>query len=338
MSLLGLQWASPMMLLLLPLLFFPWFSRNQEKTVVWSKFVPVDPLSKLIGISFKFLASLAISCLVLALAQPYIPEKKVERIAAGAEIVILVDRSRSMDDAFAIKGQLLMASVGKSDSKRRVAQKYLLEFVNKRPDDRFGFVLFSDKAVDILPLTYNKETVRAVINANALGKGLSETNITKALIKAAEMYDGQSYRGSRIVMLVSDGGRELSDEAMETIKAVYERENLSLYWLYMRSITGMTLDEKPGDNRRWTATPERKLHTFFKSIDIPYRAFEIESVKTFSKAIETIDQQQYQTLIVEETLARENKTKPFLLIAMFAMLILLLAQLYTAWGVRKVYT
>ena len=267
MILLGLQWASPLVLLLLPLLLFPWLSRNQEKTVVWSKFVPVDPLSSLIGLGFKLLASLAIVSLVFALAQPYVPEKTVERIAAGAEIVLLVDRSRSMDDAFAIKGQLLMASVGKSDSKRRVAQKYLLEFVGKRPDDRFGFVLFSDKAVDILPLTYNKETVRATINANALGKGLSETNITKALVKAAQMYDGQVYRGSRIVMLVSDGGRELSDEAMRTIKAVYERENLSLYWLYMRSITGMTLDKKEGDNKLWTNTPERKLHTFFKSID-----------------------------------------------------------------------
>ncbi len=338
MSLFGLQWAMPLVLLLLPLLVFPWLTRNQEKTVVWSKFVPVDPLSRLIGLTFKLLASLAIASLVFALAQPYVPEKKVERIAAGAEIVLVVDRSRSMDDAFAIKGQLLMASVGKSDSKRRVAQKYLLEFVDKRPDDRFGFVLFSDKAVDILPLTYNQQAVRATVNANALGKGLSETNITKALIKAAEMYDGQPYRGSRIVMLVSDGGRELSDEAMQTIKAVYERENLSLYWLYMRSVTGMTLDEKPGDNQRWKATPERKLHTFFKSIDIPYHAFEIESVKTFSKAIDTIDKQQYQTLIVEEIVPREDKTKSFLLVAMLAMLILLIAQLYTAWGVRTAHS
>ncbi|NQY26581.1 MAG: VWA domain-containing protein [Piscirickettsiaceae bacterium] len=338
MSLFGLQWASPLVLLLLPLLVFPWLTRNQEKTVVWSKFVPVDPISRLIGITFKLLASLAIASLVFALAQPYIPEKTVERIAAGAEIIMLVDRSRSMDDAFAIKGQLLMASVGKSDSKRRVAQKYLLEFVDKRPDDRFGFVLFSDKAVDILPLTYNKETVRATVNANALGKGLSETNITKALMKAAEMYDGQPYRGSRIVMLVSDGGRELSNEAMQNIKAVYERENLSLYWLYMRSVTGMTLDEKSGDNRRWKATPERKLHTFFKSIDIPYHAFEIESVKTFSKAIDTIDKQQYQTLIVEEIVPREDKIGPFLLLAMLAMLILLIAQVYTAWGVRVAHS
>ncbi|HHA19874.1 MAG TPA: VWA domain-containing protein, partial [Methylophaga sp.] len=268
----SLHWASPMVLFLLPIIVLPWFTRSQEKTVVWSKFVPVDPLSNFIGATLKFLASLAMACLILALAKPYLPEQTVERIGEGSEVVVLVDRSRSMDDAFAIKGQLLMASVGKKDSKRRVAKKYLLEFVDKRPDDRFGFVLFSDKAVDILPLTYNKESIRATINANALGKGLSETNISRALITAAEMFDGQTYRGSRIVLLVSDGGRELSDEAKQKIAEIYQRENVSLYWLYMRSVTGMTLDEATGDNRRWTDTPERKLHTFFKSISVPYRA------------------------------------------------------------------
>jgi len=335
MTLFDLQWSLPMILLLLPLIVLLWFNRNQQKTVVWSQFIPVDPVSKLIGLSLKSLASLVLACLIFALAGPYIPEKKVDRVGEGAEVVILVDRSRSMDDAFAIKGQLLMASVGKSDSKRRVAEKYLLEFVDKRPDDRFGFVLFSNKALDLLPLSYNKTTIRATINASALGKGLSDTNISRALIKAAEMYQEQRYRGSRIVLLVSDGGREMSDEAKLKIAEHYKRENVSLYWLYMRSITGMTLDEAQGDNRRWKDTPERKLHRFFKSIGIPYRAFEIESLKSFSKAIDTISEQQYQTLIVEETLPREHKEKIFLIVAMLGLLLLMLARFYSVWGVRK---
>lgn len=333
----GLQWVTPILLLLVPFIVLPWISQQQEKTVVWSELIPIDPLSKIIDMTLKSLASLLMVCFILALSGPYIPEKKVDRVAAGSEVALLVDRSRSMDDAFAIKGQLLMASVGKSDSKRRIAKKYLLEFVDKRPDDRFGFVLFSDKAVDILPLTYNKDVVRATINANALGKGLSETNIARALIKGAEMFEGQSYRGSRVVLLVSDGGHEMADEAKEVIKTLYEYEDISLYWLYMRSVTGMTLDESEGENRRWSDTAERKLHTFFKSMDVPYRAFEIESVKTFSEAMQAIDKQQYQTLIVEETLPREDKSRLFYDIALVTALLLFLARFYTAWGVRRAY-
>ncbi len=337
MTLFGLHWAYPLALYLLPLIVLPWFTHKQEKTIAWSQFVPVDPLSNIIGIIFKSLASIVAACLIFSLAGPYVPEKKVERVGEGAEVVVLVDRSRSMDDAFAIKGQLLMASVGKSDSKRRVAKKYLQEFIDKRPDDRFGFVLFSDKALDLLPLTYNKETIRATVNASALGKGLSETNIAKALIKAAEMYEDQTYRGSRTVVLVSDGGQEFSDEAKQKITELYKQQDLTLYWLYMRSVKGMTLDENEGDNKRWTTTPERKLHKFFKSIGTPYRPFEIGSMKSFSEAIDTIDKQQYQTLIVEETLPREEKARPFLVVALLAILLIMLAQLYTLWGVRKAH-
>jgi len=338
MTLLGLQWALPMMLLLLPLLLLPWFTHNQDKTVAWSHFVPVDPLSDVIGMALKTLASVVIASLILTLAGPYIPEQTVERVASGAEVVILVDRSRSMDDPFSTRGKALAVNrtVGKGDSKRRIAKKYLLEFVNKRPDDRFGFVLFSDKALDLLPLSYNKDSIRATINASALGKGLSETNIAKAMIKAAEMYSKEVYRGSRTVLLVSDGGQEFSDEDKNKITELYKRENLTLYWVYMRSTTGLSIEEESDDDS-WKNTPEKRLHTFFKDLGIPYKVFEIESVKSFSEAIDTIDKQESQTLIVEETIPREIKIAPFFWVAMLTMLILVLAQFYTAWGVRKAH-
>lgn len=334
---LDFHWLQPYLLWLLPLILLPWLNHNQDKTVAWVDFVPLDPISKFIGIALKLLASIALFSLIVALAGPYVPEKTVERVAEGAEIVLLFDRSRSMDDAFAIKGQLLMRTVANPDSKRRVAKSYLAEFVKKRPDDRFGFVLFSSHAIDLLPLTYSKEAILATINASALGKGLSETNMAKALVKAADMYQGQRYRGSRIVMLVSDGGQELDEEQQLKIKALYQELNITLYWIYMRSMQGMTLDEAEDDNLLWLDTPERKLHTFFNNIDMPYRAFEVESVKTFSEALDEIDRQQYQTLIVEETLPRELKEKPFYWLAMFAVLLLVLAQLYTVWGVRKAH-
>jgi len=338
MTFLGLQWALPIMLLLLPLALLPWFTHNQDKTVAWSHFVPVDPMSDMIGLALKTLASLVIASLIFSLAGPYIPEQTVERVGSGAEVVILVDRSRSMDDPFSTRGKALAVNrtVGKGDSKRRIASKYLLEFVDKRPDDRFGFVLFSDKALDLLPLSYNKDSIRATINASTLGKGLSETNIAKAMIKAAEMYGKETYNGSRTVLLVSDGGQEFSDEDKRTITELYKRETLTLYWIYMRSTTGLSIEEESDDDS-WKNTPEKRLHKFFKELGIPYKVFEIESVKSFSEAIDTIDKKEMQTLIVEEIIPRESKLEPFFWLAMMTMLILVLAQFYTAWGVRKAH-
>lgn len=333
----GLHWASPYVILLLPLALLPWFNHNQDKTVAWVDVIPVDPLSRIIGISLKALASVAIISLLLALAGPFEPEKKQERVGEGAEIVLLLDRSRSMDDAFAVKTQPALISVATKNSKRSVSKLYLTEFVKKRPDDRFGFVFFSSQAVGLLPLTYSKESILATIEAGALGKGLSDTNMADALVKAAEMFEGESYRGSRIVLLVSDGGQHLEDDAQKRITTLYKQMNLSVYWIYLRSVQGMTLDESDADSMLWVDTPERKLHNFFKSLDIPYRAFEAGSLETFAEALDEIDRQHYQTLIVEETLPREDRSALFLMIAFFATFLLMASHLYTLWGVRKAH-
>ena len=337
MMLLGLLWGQPWWLLLLPLALLPWFNHNLDKTVAWVQLVPVDPLSRVISNLLKVLASVVIAGLLLALAAPELPEQKVERLGEGAEIVLLLDRSRSMDDPFAVKTQAASVSVGGDNSKRSVARDYLTEFVKKRPDDRFGFVFFSTKAINLLPLTYSKESILATINANALGKGLSNTNMAEALLSSARMFEDEPYRGSRIVLLVSDGGQILSDEAKEQITQLYNEMNVSINWIYLKSRVEMTLESKEGESALWSDIPERKLHDFFKSIGVPYQAFEAGSLEAFGEAIDEIDRQQYQTLLVQETLPHEPKSDVFLWIVLLAMLLLAASHLYTFWGVRKAH-
>ncbi len=334
MSLFELQWGVPEVLFLLPLLILPWINNHTTKTIVWSQFIPADPVSKVIGVLFKLLTSLAFVSLILALASPYYPEQIVQKMGSGAEVIILLDRSRSMDEAFTSREKAVAASrtVGKKDSKRRIANQYLLKFINNRPDDRLGVVLFSNKAVDLLSFTYNHDTVRAVINASSLGKGLSETNIAQALIKAAEMYAREDYHGSRTVLLISDGGQELATEDKDYIRALFQQQHITLYWLYMGGIKGLTTNEAVSDLPN---TPDKKLHEFFKTLTTPYIGFNIESPKSISDTLDKINTEQQQALIVNETLPRKSMNKPFLLIAMIALFILLLSQIYTIWGITK---
>lgn len=337
MTFAGLTWEHPWLFVLLPCIFLPWFNHNLDKTVAWVEMVPHDPLSDVISWALKALASVTLLALICAVAEPNLPEQKVDRVGEGAEIVLLLDRSRSMDDPFAIKGQSALVSVGRDNSKRRVAREYLVEFIKNRPDDRFGFVFFSTKAINLLPLTYNKEAVLATINANALGKGLSDTNMAEALLSSAEMFEGQTYRGSRIVLLVSDGGQLLTDEAKEEIARLYKQMNLGVYWIYLKSNQAMTLEEKDNDSLLWVDIPERKLHNFFKSIGVPYRAFEASSLEAFAEALAEIDRQHYETLIVEETLPHQPQWDAFLWVAMLGSLLLALSHLYSYWGVREAH-
>lgn len=337
MMLFGLEWAFPLVLLLLPLALLPWFNNNLDKTVAWTALVPHDPLSKIISLTLKILSSVVIAALLLAIASPAVPERIVERYGEGAEIVLLLDRSRSMDDAFAVGTQAANYSVGGDNSKRRVARTYLTEFVKKRPDDRFGFVFFSTNSINLLPLTYSKDAILATIEANSLGRGLSNTNLADALLNSALMFENQAYRGSRIILLVSDGGQLMTEEEMQQIATRYNEMNLSIYWIYLKSKQDMTLERTENDSILYSDLPERKVHEFFKGLGIPYRAFEAGSLEEFAEAMDEIDEQQYQTLIVEELVPHQPRADWFLWLALIAMLPLASSHLYSYWGVRKAH-
>lgn len=337
MMLFGLEWAFPLVLLLLPLALLPWFNNNLDKTVAWTALVPHDPLSKIISLALKILSSVVIAALLLAIASPAVPERIVERYGEGAEIVLLLDRSRSMDDAFAVGTQAANYSVGGDNSKRRVARTYLTEFVKKRPDDRFGFVFFSTNSINLLPLTYSKDAILATIEANSLGRGLSNTNLADALLNSALMFENQAYRGSRIILLVSDGGQLMTEEEMQQIATRYNEMNLSIYWIYLKSKQDMTLERTENDSILYSDLPERKVHEFFKGLGIPYRAFEAGSLDEFAEAMDEIDEQQYQTLIVEELVPHQPRADWFLWLALIAMLPLASSHLYSYWGVRKAH-
>lgn len=333
-----LNWGAPYFLLLLPLVALPWLSHNTEKTVAWQAMLPHDSLSVWLTRCLKLLSSVCIAALIAAVAQPYVPEKIVEQSREGAEFVILLDRSRSMDDIFARRPlNTLPVDNVPIRSKRSVSRDYLVEFVKRRPDDRFGYVLFSTQATEILQLTYNKDTVLATVEAGGLGKGLSKTDIFKALSKAAGMYENEPYRGSRNILLISDGGEMLSGEEKTYLTNLLQSMRINLYWIYLRSMRGMTLDKSDNDSLLWLDMPERKLHEFFKTLPTPYQAFEAGSLSEFAHAIDEIDRQQYQTLIVEERLPRQSKADLFLWLALLSCLILVAARLYTAWGVRRAF-
>lgn len=334
----ALSWTTPAFFYLLPLALLPWLVHNCSKTIAWAKLLPVDPISQWINILLKCTASSIIISLILALAGPHIPEQAVERYGEGAEFVVLLDRSRSMDEIFARPPlNTLRNERQRFKSKRVVSTDYLLEFVSGRPDDRFGYVYFSTQAVEILPLTYNKDAILAAIRAGGLGKGISQTDIVEALQLAASMYEKEAYRGSRNVLLISDGGQILSDAEKRRLKNIYEQMNLNLYWIYLRSVRGMTLDETAQDSVLWEDLPERKLHAFFKSLQIPYQAYEAGSLAEYAAAIADIDQQQYQPLLVAERVPKQSKADIFLRLALFGLLVLAASFWLSYSGVRQAY-
>jgi mxaC protein len=279
--------AHPALLLLLPLAALPFLGFSASPSPYPSlAALPEDWLSDWIGRGLRVVASLCIASIVLALAAPYRAEMQIEKFAPGAEIVLLLDRSRSMDQSFAGDAS---ASWFAGSSKATVAQQLLSQFAARRSHDRIGMVVFSTLPIPIIGLTLNGDLAQAAIRASGLGRGLAETDLGRGLIEALSYFEGRPYTGSRVILLVSDGGAELDAETRAHIAWLMKRDHVTLDWLYLRSIHSPGLGAAAASEADTGNTaPERALHEFFRTMGVPYRLYMAQNPHALEQAIEDV--------------------------------------------------
>jgi len=304
--------AQPWALALLPLALLP-FVRAGRQVIgySWLAMIPPDRWSTLAGAAYRALAAAAIAMVVLGLAALTRGETKVERLGQGAEIVLLLDRSRSMDQPFhaETRPQDLVPTLASPtrESKTSVARRMLSEFISKRPDDLFGMVIFSTLPIEVLDFTQKQEVIQAAIAASAIGKGIGDTDLGLGLERALSLFDGRPYTGSRIVLLVSDGGAHLDVETRERVARLVKQHRVSLYWIYIRSFRSPgLLADKEVDAATADTVPEHFLHRYFSGIGVPYRAYEAENTEALQKAIEDVSRLERLPIQFTEVLPRRD--------------------------------
>src|SRR5688572_1158658 len=97
-----MSFAQPWALLLLPLALVPlWLNRQEGRVYSWLALVPPDRVSDIASLLLRYLSVMIITCMVIAMAAPQGQITKIERIGKGAQVVLVIDRSASMDDPFA---------------------------------------------------------------------------------------------------------------------------------------------------------------------------------------------------------------------------------------------
>jgi mxaC protein len=327
----GFDFANPWALLLLPLALLP-LLRSGRDTLEFSSlaWLPADRLGRIIGLLWRALAVVAIACVVLALAEPGRSETQVMRTGRGAEILILMDRSRSMDDRMLpsdwrkIDPLSRLAHTVRGQRKSKVARDLLSKFVTQRPDDRFSLMFFSKKPLDVVPFTQHDEVMQAGITAGGIGTGLAETEVGRALVAATSKFDDRAYSGSRIILLVSDGGARLDEVTQRRIRAGLSRNRIALYWFYLRGYNSPELGNN--DPNRETS-PEVSLHRFFQGLATPYHVYEAEVPEDLARAVSDVGRQQNFPLDFPERVPRVDFSRSFVGAAALACFLLLLYRL-----------
>jgi mxaC protein len=291
------------LLWLLPLSVLPFvaslFERHATPSIAQ---LAIDNFSVWLNRLLKWIGLLAIVSLIIAIARPYLVEQSVTLTGKGAHIVFVLDRSASMNETFGGK-----TPDENEESKAQAARRLLSQFVERRPHDLFAVAGFSTQPFFVSPLTEHKSAIQAAINSLDT-PGLAFTNVAKGLGMGLSYFDSQPYTGSRVVVLVSDGAATLDHRAQKTLRDWFERYRVSLHWFFLRTENGLGIFSKPespsDDNPK--IMPELYLHKFFKSLSVPYHAYEIETAESLEAAIAELDQLESLPLVYQELKPRQS--------------------------------
>jgi len=170
------------------------------------------------------LRALGLAAFTVALARPQLPEMHSEQIeASGIDVVLVLDLSYSMAS--------VDMSVSDSEPETRVdaAKKVMKEFIQRRPDDRIGLVIFAISPYLVSPITLNHDWLLQSLDAVHLKRiDGSGTAIGTALGTATNRLRSLDSK-SRIVILLTDGDNNAGNISPLTAAEAASVYNVKIY-------------------------------------------------------------------------------------------------------------
>ena len=195
----GLPWAFGLLVLVLLLPLRPWLTGTNVLAVP-----SIGGMKR--GFSLRLalawlpagLQLVGLALVVVALARPHVVHRDVSVESEGLDIMLVVDTSGSMEaNDFSVSGR--------PTNRLQVAKGVMGEFIEGRPYDRIGVVVFGEEAYTQVPLTMDHETLQAVLKEIEIGDGgQGGTAIGSAIaVSAKRLKDLESKE--KIVILLTDG-------------------------------------------------------------------------------------------------------------------------------------
>lgn len=158
----------------------------------------------------------ALALLITALARPQSRSSWKDSKTEGIDIVVSMDCSYSM-----------LAKDFKPN-RIEVAKDVLLDFIDARPNDRLGLVVFGGEAFTQCPLTTDHKVVKNMVPPIKAGMVDQGTAIGSGLATAvARVKDSKAK--SKVVILISDGVNNMGEVAPLTAGDIAKTYNVRVY-------------------------------------------------------------------------------------------------------------
>ena len=191
-----------LLLLLLPLLAWLKGERGRSPAFLYSSVRLVEGLTRArrsrAGGILAAMRWVVLALFIVALAQPRLLKSLTTVKASGVDIAVAFDLSGSMlSEDFEVKGGRV--------NRFEMARAVLKRFIDKRPGDRIGLVVFASQAYIATPLTLDHDFLHANLDRLEIGSiNQNQTAIGDALGTAVNRLRDLKSK-SKIVILMTDG-------------------------------------------------------------------------------------------------------------------------------------
>ncbi len=183
------------------------------------------------------------SALVIAMAGPRWDYTEIQLFTPGADLVILLDISRSME----------VADVQPSRLAR--ARQEIEDLANQARGMRIGLIAFASVAHVIAPITDDTQSIRSLLPAISSDLvRLQGSRLGQALERARGLLAGQPERSQHSILLISDG--DFAEPGIEQQVKALAREGIHLSVLAVGTPGGGPV---PGRNGRFLTDARRQV-------------------------------------------------------------------------------
>ncbi len=219
--------AAFMLLLLLPFLIWWYITRNnsQQGTVVVSSLKSFGAAGSwktaLRHLPF-ILRLLTIICLIAVLARPQTRNDEEMVSGEGIDIILCMD----------VSGSMLAQDF--TPNRLEAMKQVAASFVDKRPTDRIGLVIFAGESFTASPITMDRATLKAQIFNAQTGVLADGTAIGDGLATSVERLKNSKAK-SRIVILLTDGEDQGGRISPLAAKEIAKTIGIKVYTIGMAS-------------------------------------------------------------------------------------------------------
>lgn len=159
--------------------------------------------------------------LLVAAARPQWLGEPIALPLTGRDIMLAIDLSGSMETPDFVRGNQQLSRL---DVVKETAQ----EFVQQRTGDRIGLILFGTRAYLQAPLTFDRETIGAMIDDATIGLAGKDTAIGDAIGLATKRLHEENVP-HRILILLTDGANTAGAIAPLKAAEIAAQDEMRIY-------------------------------------------------------------------------------------------------------------